>query len=885
MRRWRFLLTAHYGLALAVSSAMLAAAQPDPPRQRLRISTPRAGVYGVDFEQLRAAGLAGPVPSAQLGLSQGGEPVPLWIADGDDGVFGPRDRLEFVARHLPGEGTYNHSYSPTNVYWLDTGAGGPRYAESEPPAPAEGRLATLVRDWHLEEDRLMTRPRPEEILDGRPPDLWYWTKLTHLDREPYVVPLDLSGLLASHRQPLRLRVGLRGLSTRPSATQGEADPPADHEVALALAGRPLASFEWSGRSAYAADSSLALPHLETTQAELSLRVPRRRDDGHDLIDVVMLDWIAASYPHDGRLRPGQVELRPLDDGAIIELSGVDRALRPVLYTDRGMRLQPSPVAAGPVAAGPAEAGAVTYRISRHAVDQGFWLVTDEALIEPLAVELDEPSDLRGVDYAVDYLVVSHGSLLPEADRLAEAHRRHGLSVLVADVADAYDELNHGIPHPIAIRELVRSVRDAVSPPTLRFVLLLGDASWDTHNALADDSLYANWSARQLVAGGRRFSGRDLPTYRGEEAPNTRNLIPSVGYPTYEGLAASDDWYVSLDRSDGEPELAIGRLPVAEIAEAAAIVDKTVAALDDPVVGPARRQQLWITNENPFLQNLSDAAAAGLGARGFVPSKVYPRIGEPNNSAHVASLLDRLSVGGALVHFVGHGGRFIWRTGPPDPLKNHDLLRLEDLERLAATRHLPVVLSLACHTAPFDHPTADSIGEKLLRLPDRGALAVIGASWRTVAYAPFTQELTARLSTPGTIGEALMQAKQVVARRIITGLYNLLGDPALSAPVPALAVNLESLFARGETTVTARLDRPTFEGQVIASWMDAEGRIVAEERRSVTSPQATFDAPKVPNRWVSVYFWDEENGVDGLGGLDLAPAAAADWASAPVAGSR
>ena len=57
------------------------------------------------------------------------------------------------------------------------------------------------------------------------------------------------------------------------------------------------------------------------------------------------------------------------------------------------------------------------------------------------------------------------------------------------------------------------------------------------------------------------------------------------------------------------------------------------------------------------------------------------------------------------------------------------MRMKHLDTLADNDRLPVVLSLTCYSAPFDHPTADSIGEKFLRIPERGAIAVFAASWR------------------------------------------------------------------------------------------------------------------------------------------------------------
>ena len=136
-----------------------------------------------------------------------------------------------------------------------------------------------------------------------------------------------------------------------------------------------------------------------------------------------------------------------------------------------------------------------------------------------------------------------------------------------------------------------------------------------------------------------------------------------------------------------------------------------------------------------------------------------------------------------MHFYGHGGRYIWRTGPPDLRKNHDLFTLEDLDELQAHDRLPVVLSMTCYSAPFDHPNADSIGEKLLRMPDRGAVAVLAASWRNSPTRRMSELLLEELVQAATVGEAIMLAKRRSEHRDFQYQYNLLGDPAIPLGVP------------------------------------------------------------------------------------------------------
>jgi hypothetical protein len=128
-------------------------------------------------------------------------------------------------------------------------------------------------------------------------------------------------------------------------------------------------------------------------------------------------------------------------------------------------------------------------------------------------------------------------------------------------------------------------------------------------------------------------------------------------------------------------------------------------------------------------NKSSAAATQFRKRGYAMKKAYPQAADKVNVEHNKAIVNAMDNGLQAIHFRGHGGRDIWRTGPSDLQKNQDLFTLDHLGQFQATRRLPVVLSLTCYTAPFDYLNADSLGEKLLRLPEGGAIALLAASWR------------------------------------------------------------------------------------------------------------------------------------------------------------
>jgi hypothetical protein len=60
------------------------------------------------------------------------------------------------------------------------------------------------------------------------------------------------------------------------------------------------------------------------------------------------------------------------------------------------------------------------------------------------------------------------------------------------------------------------------------------------------------------------------------------------------------------------------------------------------------------------------------------------------------------------------------------------------------------------------------------------------------------------------------------------------------------------------------------GELLVDWLGAGEEILASERRPALGPVVEIDLPRVEEAaGVSVYFWDEASGRDGVGRLDLA----------------
>lgn len=872
----------------------LAPSGPASAAPSFKIYVETAGAYRLPFESLAALGLGAPLPTSDLGMTVAGEPVPIWVNDGGDGLFGPGDTLEFIGEHLRGDVSHYNEYSRYNVYRLHTEPSDGWVHFRLPTMPAESSDAEALgvdyrREQHWEEDLLRLRLSSHRAQG--PEELWYSAKLVFNAKEPFTQTLDL-GDLDPAEPTVDLRLHFRGWSkprSKPDPTM------ADHRVDVLWNGQPVGSSAWNDNQPHLftlrlSAAELGPDALRPGEHTLGLSVPRRRlAPGADpLIDVIMLDWIEVSYPRSSTVDE-QVRLwveSGDDAGQSTRIGHLASARgRPLIaFGESGWRSVVTPENG---------VGAMTV----PAGETSIVVTADDAFLTPPAIALDRPSNLRDPDQQADYIIIAHRTLLDSVGELASAHRARGLSVSVVDLQDVYDEFRHGIAHPTAIRDFLAHAAETWRAPSPRFVLLVGDASWDARNARAEDQNYADWTSRPWER--EHFTKNTSYPYAEGAEFNQRGLIPTWNHGTREGRAASDNYFVSFAGDDHLPDMAIGRFPVVTPDEVKTIVAKTLRAMDSPAVGPWRRNTLLITNESSAFQHRSNLLARHMANHGLAPRKIYPVSTEVSNEHHTATLLDAFDEGQLLIHFLGHGGRYIWRTGPPDIEKNHDLFTLEHLEQLKPNDRLPVVLSLTCYSAPFDHPNADSIGEKLLRLDSRGAVAVFAASWRNHPGPIWGKVLVDELTQPGaTVGEAILRAKRTIQGRMFVETYNLLGDPALPMPLPAGSVALWASPGQApgtvavEGTVTVTIDSEGFQGKLLVEAVDGTGATLATTQHSLDAPDFTIDLDLGQGleaiQAIHAYAWDTEGNTDAIGALELIPVTSGSrapteprWAARPT----
>lgn len=755
---------------LLLSAVAAAHAEPTPPApgvapgvagsvahgvtHGVKVYVDRPGVYAVDLEEVRrimGQGSAGfPDESADdLRLTHDGRPVPCWLADGEAGS--PR-RLLFVADSTMFQRTDPRDARPLKVLLLTLGAEDGAGADEGPMplGPAveggapSGAQTVARRRLHLEQNvlRAPVTGGDLDVVDT----LWFWATLTPQSSSQLEVDLgdlsDRSDRLDRETAdgPVDLDVTVRLLGwSRSNAPDGMAQ----HHVDLYLDDQKIGESVFDGRrtvSLHAADVPASL--LRDRSNVLRVKVPARpvparpgEASPDPLLDFVYVDWIDVSY----RVRS------PLADGdAPLHLDGSSSARW--LADPEG-----SPVAR---LFAVTNGGASEWTVPRRS-DGGWllppsdaaevWVVDGDQIGTPIAVE---PLSVgaRSVPADADYLMIAPPELMAGAERLAALHRHLGRTVAVVDVNAVYDQFGGGERSPQAIRrflddQLARSDR-------LHWVLLIGDADWFT----PDD----RW-----------------PSLRPD--PNDRNRIPSWTFLSRYEPAASDQYYAMDPEDETAPRFAIGRLPVVDPAVLDAYVDKVVAWLgsgEDPTAGPmlmlSDATKGSLLQQRRLRQRLADLPIELLGPE---PASRDTRLDDA-----AITVFDRRHP--SLVYFGGHGSRFMWELGDPTKPSPESFFDLDDVARLAPTADQPIVMSISCATAPFDHPTASSLGEGMVLSGGRGAVAYIGASAPLLTPPRFGEALVRNLLEMETVGDAFMAAKRQLGRAEVSHLYNLLGDPGL-----------------------------------------------------------------------------------------------------------
>ena len=734
----------------------------DPNKTYYKIYLGEKGVYRISYDLLVSFNI--PINGVEINKLQifnSGIEIPLYIKDADNNeLFNSGDYLEFVGFPPPAtQYSYYNIYNTQNIYWFSFQADsiGKRYTNKDGyPVIWVNSFATTPFVQHFEKDTLYER-LGHAINDQR--DYWYWGKssgtngnLTSLFSSPFSSPSRLD----PNATQITIRVNMHGMTTNQCINP-------DHKVKVSLTSQLIGEHTWDGPNSSTFQTVVNLSQINiypennfqvAAYGDIDTCDPNNPNEIRN--DEIRVNWFEIEYPREHRafenhfnfVSPSNVFnltrfsvfnwqrdnikiFIPQKSEMIINANITNDEFKNVFFVDN-----------------------LNERKEYFCTAEDYYLLPDSIVIDR------NSSDLRNNSNGVDYLIITHSKLLNAANELAEFRRINFPDstiptprIQVVNIDDIYDEFSFGLLNPYALKDFITYAFSSWISPSLTYVVLLGDMSYDYRSIL----------------------------------PNSRpNFMPSLPYHVQPyGQAVSDNNFVSIVGNDIIPDLAIGRLSCETVEEAAILIEKIKSYPNDP--GKNWKQNILLISsgqdqedEDYFQFNKSnlDLDNIYLKPNGLVSEKVFRF---PSDSTQVPyqgggpEIRQGFNNGAVVANYYGHGGGYQW-----DLVFNND-----DIFLLQNENRLPFITSVTCYTAHFDNQ--DVFGEQFNKVPGKGCVAFWGSSGLTFWYAGkqlndrlFRQLFTQKVHV---IGKAILNAKSGVGNNSQVALLTLLGDPILNLTIP------------------------------------------------------------------------------------------------------
>lgn len=429
---------------------------------------------------------------------------------------------------------------------------------------------------------------------------------------------------------------------------------------------------------------------------------------------------------------------------------------------------------------------------------------DYSYLSPTAVAALENQDLHGAA-AAELVIVTLEPYMEQALRLASLHELFdGMSTLVVTDQQVFDEFSSGNKDPLAIRSLLRSLKESHPSQPPRYLVLFGKGTYDNRNLL----------------------GSATPTMVTYETPYS---FDSDGQTSY----ASDDMlgYLSFfgrGTSSETLEVSVGRLPAKNAEEATLLVDKIEHYITRRDLEDAGSRGDW----RNYVALLADDADPGHeGDTTFAHSSetiatalknTMPQINIDRlyadayhqESGSIGSyypdlnnaLRQRLNYGCLLLNYIGHGSTtYIGTERYIDPA---NIASYNNGDRM------PFFVTSTCSYGRFDQ--ADELcGAEVCVLAPSAMIGIISATRPISHNERFNRDVVLYALDPtNTVGDALRMAKN---RTPVSMSICLLGDPALRLSQPANRVVVTHINAEpvddSEDVYADVLSRVTVSGEV------------------------------------------------------------------------
>jgi hypothetical protein len=652
----------------------------------VKLSVNQDGWYRVTGAELVAAGLDANADSTRLQLYLNGEELPIKV--GADGT------VEFYGRRLDAPAT------DRNVYWLIEGTTPGQRIQMLPVLPAGAQFATGFPVTVERQDKMIYFA---SLQNGEASNIFGPV----VNSQSATQALQLRHLDGAANSPAQLEVALQGVTSQ------------SHLVSVTLNGQQVGVVSFTGREH--AVWQVPVPMNALAEGENIVTLSRMNGDG----DTSLVDYVRVTYARTYQAEANQLACT-VAAGSTVKLGGFTTDDIRVIDVSDASQPRELSVTAEPDGLG----FAVSFDVAAAAQLLAF--TGSSPMQQPAAMVANEPSAWNGLRHGANMVMITHRDFRQAVEPLAAHRRQQGLSVVVIDVEDIYDEFSYSAHGPQAIKDFLEWTHQHW-PASPQYVLLVGDSSWDARN--------------------------ELSLTQSEYVPT--KLVDTTYMET-----ASDDWLADFN-NDGIAEMGIGRLPVKTAGQAATIVQKIIAY--DQLRFDPRRGAMLVA-DNGF-----EAMSADIHS--VIPDRMPVQIINRSSASDPVirqQILDGINAGPRIVNYYGHGSIQVW-TGA-------GLLQNSDANNLTNGSKLAVFTLMNCLNGYAHDAYIDSLGEALLKAENGGAVAVWASSGYTEpgGQAQVNRQLYQQVFTDSAVrlGDAIRSAKGATTNPDVRRTWVLLGDPSM-----------------------------------------------------------------------------------------------------------
>ncbi|MBS1793408.1 MAG: hypothetical protein JSS81_06115 [Acidobacteria bacterium] len=663
----------------------------------LKIEVRSRGIYRIDAQSLADNGFLR-TESAYWKVFAGGVEQPITVnTDGSLDFFGvPVDTLQ----------------TTTNIYWLVLDkTPGLRFSQRTQPF-----IDSAVYGWSpVTAERRDKTYRVSSVLNG-PRENWFGAVVNGTASNQ---TLTLSDIATDSGQTATLGIDLQGLTS------------IAHQVSVVLNGVSIGQINYYNLQRTEWQTTVPLSNLVEGTNTITLKGLNTTSD------ISITEAVRIIYPRRLKALNDRLDFS-VPAGQSVKLKGFASAQVRILdITDPTQIVEYQPASAAE--------GDGTYSVTVAAASSARVMLAQGGQYLPFAATpliRNNPSYLKNVMNGARFVVITTADFRKSIHDFCELRQLRGMSTMLVDVQDIYDEFNHGVKSPEAIHDFLQYAKTnwAVKP---EFALFAGDGTNDPKN------------------------------YTGLAGDNY-NRIPTMMTDTWNLEVASDEMMADFD-NDSVGEIALGRLPAKDEVELEWMIEKTILAepLTRQEVG--ERGVFFVADANTDYDFPSGSRYIGLGLPASIPINYLDRTTQDPQVLRTA-IIDGINARPAVVNYFGHATVTAWSGAL--------IFRVADAASLVNTKKTPFMTMIDCANGDFAEAGIDSLAEAVLK-QRYGANAVWASSGWNTAYEQelMTNDFYKKVFTGMPLGEAARQTKLMYGGNDLRRTYIFFGDPTQPLVIP------------------------------------------------------------------------------------------------------